>query len=210
MVPLKEMLDKAYIRPTVSPWGAQALFVKNNDGTLTLCIDYKKLNKMTIKNKYPFPRIDDLFDHLRGAAVFSKIDLRLGYHQVRIKDEDIHKIAFRTRYGHYEFVVVPFRLTNAPTTIMCLMNIILDKYLNKFVLVFVDDILVYYKTKEEHGEHIRMVLQVLIDHQLYSKFSKCDFFQREIQYLSHTISAEGVEIDLEKIKAIMDGLALQM
>jgi hypothetical protein len=160
-VQLKEMLDKGYIRPSVSPWGAPTLFVKKKDGTLHLCIDYKQLNKMTIKNKYPLPRIDDLFDQLRGATIFSKIDLRSGYHQVRIKDEDIHKTTFRTRYGHYEFVVVPFGLTNAPTTFMCLMNSVLNKYLDKFVLVFVDDILVYSKTKEEHEEHLKMVLQVL-------------------------------------------------
>jgi hypothetical protein len=164
---------------SVSPWGAPTLFVKKKDGTLRLCIDYRKLNKMTIKNKYPFPRIDDLFDQLRGATIFSKIDLRSGYHQVRIKDEDIHKTTFRTRYGHYEFVVVPFRLTNAPTTFMCLMNSVLNKYLDKFVLVFVDDILVYSKTREEHEEHLRMVLQVLRDHQLYAKFNKCDFFQKK-------------------------------
>jgi hypothetical protein len=164
-VQLKEMLDKGYIRPSVSPWGAPTLFVKKKDGTLRLCIDYRQLNKMTIKNKYPLPRIDDLFDQLRGVAIFSKIDLRSGYHQVRIKDEDIHKTTFRTRYGHYEFVVVPFRLTNAPTTFMCLMNNVLNKYLDKFVLVFVDDILVYSKTKEEHEEHLRMVLQVLREHQ---------------------------------------------
>jgi hypothetical protein len=131
---------------------------------------------MTIKNKYPLPRIDDLFYQLRGATVFSKIDLRSGYHQVRIKDEDIHKQDFRMRYGHYEFVVVPFGLTNAPTTFMCLMNNILNKYLDKFILVFVDDILVYSKTKEEHEEHLRLVLQVLRDHQLYAKYRKCDFF----------------------------------
>jgi hypothetical protein len=150
---------------------------------------------MTIKNKYPLPRIDDLFDQLRGVAVFSKIDLRSGYHQVRIKDEDIHKTTFRMRYGHYEFVVVPFGLTNAPTTFMCLMNSVLNKYLDKFVLVFVDDILVYSKTREEHEEHLRMVLQVLREHQMYAKFSKCDFFQKEIQYLGHIISAEGVAVD---------------
>jgi hypothetical protein len=131
---------------------------------------------MTIKNKYPLPRIDDIFYQLRGATIFSKIDLRSGYHQVRIKDEDIHKKTFRTRYGHYEFVVVPFGLTNAPTTFMCLMNSVLNKYLDKFILVFVDDILVYSKTKEEHKEHLRLVLQVLRDHQLYAKYRKCDFF----------------------------------
>jgi hypothetical protein len=150
---------------------------------------------MTIKNEYPLPRIDDLFDQLRGDTIFSKIDLRSGYHQVRIKDEDIHKKTFRTRYGHYEFGVVPFGLKNPPATFMCLMNSVLSKYLNKFVLVFVDDILVYSKNREEHEEHLRMVLQVLREHHLYAKFSKCDFFKREIKYLGHVILTEGVAVD---------------
>ena len=153
------------------------LFVKKKDGTLRLCVNYRKLNKFTVKNKYYFPRIDDLFDQMRGAKVFSKIDLRYGYHQVRIKDEDIHKTAFKTRYGHYEFVVVPFGLTNAPATFMCLMNNIFSKYLDKFVLVFLDEILVYSKNEEEHEEHLRLTLQLLRDHQLYAKLSKCDFYR---------------------------------
>jgi hypothetical protein len=173
---LREMMDKGYIWPSVSPWGAPILFVKKKDGTLRLCIDYRQLNKVIIKNKYPLPRIDDLFDQLGGASIFSKIDMRSGYHQVRIKGEDIHKTAFRTIYGHYEFVVVPFGLTDAPATFMCLMNNVLNKFLEKFVLVFIDDILIYSKNREEHEEHLRLVLQVLREHQLYAKFSKCDFF----------------------------------
>ena len=145
---LKELIDKKYIRPSVSPWGAPVIFVKKKDGTMRLCIDYRQLNKMTIKNRYPLPHIDDLFDQLHGATVFSKIDLRSGYHQVRIKDEDIFKTAFKTRYGHYEFVVMPFGLTNAPVVFMCLMNNIIHKYLDKFVVVFIDDILIYSKMKE--------------------------------------------------------------
>ena len=144
--------------------GSTVLFVKKKDATLRLCIDYRQLNKVIVKNKYPLPRIDDLFDQMRGAKVFSKIDLRSGYHQVRIKDEDIHKTAFRTRYGHYEFVVVPFGLTNAPATFMCLMNSVFSRYLDKFVLVFLDDILVYSKNEEEHGEHLRLTLQLLREH----------------------------------------------
>jgi hypothetical protein len=134
----------------VSPWGAPILFVRNKYGTLRLCIDYRQLNKMTIKNRYPLPRIDDLFDQVRGATIFSKIDLCFGYHQVRIKDEDIYKTTFRTRYKHYEFVVIPFGMTNAPTSFMCLMNNILSKCLDKFVIVFIEDILIYSKDEKEH------------------------------------------------------------
>eukprot|EP00253_Pinus_taeda_P013617 PITA_13617 len=200
----QELLDKNYIRPSVSPWGAPVLFVKKKDGTFRMCIDYRQLNKLTIKNKYPLPRIDELFDQVKGATVFSKIDLRSGYHQIRIKEEDIAKTAFRTRYGHYEFVVLPFGLTNAPATFMCLMNNIFHQYLDRFVLIFIDDILVYSRTVEEHQEHLRKVLQTLREHQLYAKFSKCDFFKEEIQYLGHVISKEGIAVDPEKIKAIMD------
>ena len=149
---------------------------------MRLCIDYRCLNKMTIKNWYLLPRIDDLFDKLRGATMFSKIDLRFGYHQVRIKDEDIFKTAFRTRYGHYRFVVMPFRLSSAPAIFMCLMNNVMHKYLDKFVVIFIDDILIYSKIEEEHKEHIKFVLQKLREHQLFAKFCKCDFFKDKIQY----------------------------
>ena len=155
---LQELLEKNYIRPSVSTWGAQVLFMKKKDGTLRLCIDYRKLNKVTVKNKYPIPSIDDLFDQMRGVKVFSKIDMRYGYHKVIIKDEDIHKKTFRTRYGHYLFVVVPFNLTNAPATFMCLMNSVFSRYLDKFVLVFLDEILIYSKNEEEHAEHLRLIL----------------------------------------------------
>ena len=131
---LQELLEKEYIRLSVSPWGAPVLFVKKKDGTLILCIDYRQLNKVTVKNKYPLPIINDLFDQMKGAKVFSKIELRSIYHEVRIKDEDIHKTAFKIRYGHYEFVVVPFGLTNAPATFMCLMNSVFNRYLDKFFL----------------------------------------------------------------------------
>eukprot|EP00253_Pinus_taeda_P011330 PITA_11330 len=201
---LQELLDKQYIRPSVSPWGAPVLFVKKKDGTLRMCIDYRQLNKLTVKNKYPLPRIDELFDQVKGAKVFSKIDLRSGYHQIRIKDEDIAKTAFRTRYGHYEFVVLPFGLTNAPTTFMCMMNSVFHQFLDKFVLIFIDDILIYSRSQEEHEKHLRMVLQTLREHQLYAKFSKCDFFKEEIQYLGHVITKEGIAVDPEKIKTIME------
>jgi hypothetical protein len=142
---LEELLKKGYIFPSVSPWGAPVLFVKKKDGTLRMCIDFRQLKKVTIKNKYPLSRIDDLFDQLKGAKIFLKIDLKSVYHQVRIKDEDISKTAFRSRYGHYEFIVVPFGLLNAPVVFMCLMNGVFKDYLDKFVIVFMDDILVYYK-----------------------------------------------------------------
>jgi hypothetical protein len=179
-------------------------FVKKKYGTIQLCIDYRQLNKETIKNKYPLPRIDDMFDQLGGASIFSKINLISGHHQVWIKDEDIHKTTFRMRYGHYEFVVVPFGLTNAPVTFMCLMNNILNKFLEKFVLVFIDDILISSKNKEEHEENLRLVLQVLREHHLYAKFIKCDFFQKKVHYLGHVISKEGVAVDLDKVRSIME------
>ncbi|KAK5842194.1 hypothetical protein PVK06_004524 [Gossypium arboreum] len=158
---LQELLDKGFIRPSTSPWGAPVLFVKKKDGSLRLCIDYRQLNKVTIKNKYPLPRIDDLFDQLKGAAVFSKIDLRSGYYQLKVKECDVPKTAFRTRYGHYEFLVMPFGLTNAPAAFMDLMNRIFQSYLDRFVVVFIDDILVYSKTESEHAQHLRIVLQTL-------------------------------------------------
>ena len=142
---LQELLDKGFIRPSVSPWGAPILFVKKKDGTLRMCIDYRQINKVTVKNKYPLLRIKDLFDQLRGASVFSKIDLRSRYYQLRVKEVDVPKTAFRTRYGHYEFLVMPFGLTNAPTALMDLMNRIFHPYLDQFVVVFIDDILVYSK-----------------------------------------------------------------
>ena len=172
--------------------------MKNNFFTLRLCIDCRQLNKFIVKNKYPLPRIDDIFDQMRGAKVFSKIDLRSGYHQVRIKDEDIHKTAFRTRYGHYEFVVVPFGLTNAPATFMCLMNSVFNRYLEKFVLFFLDEILIYSKNEE----HLRLTLQLLREHQLYAKLIKCDFYNDRIQYLGHIISEEGICVDPDKIESI--------
>ena len=144
---LQDLLSKGFIRPSVSPWGAPVLFVKKKDGTMRMCIDYRQLNKVTVKNKYPLPRIDDLFDQLQGALLFSKIDLRSGYHQLKIRASDIPKTAFRTRYGHYEFLVMSFGLTNAPAAFMELMNWVFRPYLDSFVIVFIDDILVYSKTK---------------------------------------------------------------
>jgi hypothetical protein len=200
----EELLKKGYICPSVSPWGAPILFVKKKDGTLRLCIDFRQLNKVTVKNKYPLPRIDDLFYELKDAKIFSNIDLRSGYDQVRIKEEDISKTSFRTRYGHYEFTMVPFGLSNAPVVLMFLMNGVFREYLDKFVIVFLDDILVYSKSEEENEHHLRMVLQVLRQHQLYAKLSKCSFYQKQIHYLGHIILKDGIAVDLEKIEAIRE------
>ena len=201
---LQELIDKGFIQPSSSPWGCPAIFVKKKDETLRLCVDYRPLNEVTIKNKYPLPRIDLLFDQLAGAKVFSKIDLRSGYHQIKIKPEDIPKTAFTTRYGLYEYLVMSFGLTNAPAHFMYLMNSVFMPELDKFVVVFIDDILVYSKSKEEHAEHLRIVLTRLREHQLYAKFSKCEFWLKEVQFLGHVLSAEGVSVDPSKVKDVLD------
>jgi len=169
---LQELTDKGFIRPSTSPWGVPVLFVKKKVGSLRMCIDYRQLNKATVKNKYPLPRIDELFNQLQGAKVFSKIDLRSGYYQLRIKPDDVPKMAFRSRYGHFEYFVMPFGLTNAPAAFMDLINRMFTPYLDRFVIVFIDDILVYFSNEGEHEEHLRIVLGTLRKHQLYAKFSK--------------------------------------
>jgi hypothetical protein len=171
-VQLQELLDKGYICPSSSPWGSPALFLKQKDGSLRMCVDYRPLNAVTVKNKYPLPRIDVLFDQLAGAKVFSKIDLRSGYHQIKIRASDIPKTTFSTRYGLYEFLIMSFGLTNAPSYFMYLMNLVFMNELDKFVVVFIDDILIYSKSKAEHAKHLHIVLQRLRDHKLYAKFSK--------------------------------------
>ena len=172
---LQELLDKGFIRPSVSSWDAPILFVKKKDGMLRMCINYRQINKVTVKSKYSLPRIEDSFDRLKGEGIFSKIDLRSEYYQLRVKDVDAPKTAFRTLYGHYEFLVMPFGLTNAPATFMDLMNRVFRPYLDQFVVVFIDDILVYSKNEEEHEQHLRTVLQTLREKQLCAKLSKCDF-----------------------------------
>ncbi|GJV24719.1 putative reverse transcriptase domain-containing protein [Tanacetum coccineum] len=173
---LQELSDKGFIRPSSSPWGAPVLFVKKKDGSFRMCINYRELNKLTVKNRYPLPRIDDLFDQLQGSSVYSKIDLRSGYHQLQVRKEDISKTTFRTQYGHYEFQVMPFGLTNAPAVFMDLMNRVCKPYLDKFVIVFIDDILIYSKNKKEHEEHLKAILELLKKEELYAKFSKCEFW----------------------------------
>jgi len=200
---IEELLEKQFIRPSVSPWGAPVLLVKKKDGSSRLCVDYRQLNKLTIKNRYPLPRIDDLMDQLHGAAVFSKIDLRSGYHQIRVKSGDVQKTAFRSRYGHYEYVVMPFGVTNAPALFMDYMNRIIRPFLDKFVVIFIDGILIYSRTHEEHAEHLRTVLSILREKQLYAKLSKCKFWMTTVQFLGHVISAQGISVDPSKVEAIL-------
>ena len=201
---LQELLEKCFIRPSVSPWGAPVLFVKKKDGTLRLCIDYRQLNKLIVKNKYLLPIIDDLFDQLKGASSFSKIDLRFGYHQLRIKDADVHKTTFRTRYGHYEFLVMPFGLTNAPAAFMDLMNRVFRPYVDQFVVVFIDDIIVYSKDRKSHETHLRVVLETLRKEQLYAKLSECEFWLNEVSFLRHIVSKEGILVDPKKIEVVVE------
>ena len=201
---LEELLSKGFIRPSTSSWQAPVLFVKKKDGSLRLCIDYKQLNRATIRNQYSLPRIDELCDQLHGSQVYSKIDLRSGYHQLRVWENDVSKTAFRMRYVHYEFLVMPFGLTNAPTVFMDLMNRVFSSYLDKFVIVFINDLLVYSGSPEEHAEHLRTVLQILRVRQLYAKFSKCQFWLDKVAFLGHVISTESVSVDPQKIEAIVN------
>ncbi|KAJ9566466.1 hypothetical protein OSB04_002432 [Centaurea solstitialis] len=201
---LQELSENGFIRPSSSPSGTPNLFVKKKDDSHWMCVDYRELNKVTIKNRYPLPRIDDLFDQLQGAAWFSKIDLRSGYHQLKVKEANVHKTAFRTRYGHYEFLVMPFGLTNAPAAFIDLMNRVYRPMLDRSVIVFTDDILIYSKTKEEHVTHLHEVMEVLRRERLYAKFSKCTFWLQEVQFLGHLINQEGIKVDPSKIEAVMN------
>jgi hypothetical protein len=185
---IKILLDKGFIRPSSSPWGCPALFLKKKDDSLRMCVDYRLLNEVTIKNKYALPCIDILFDQLSGACYFSKIDLRLGYHQIKIRKEDIPKTAFSTRYGLYEFTIMSFGLTNAPAYFMYLMNSIFMEELDVFVVIFIYHILIYSKIQEDHACHIHIVLQKLREHRLYAKFSKCEFWLEEVSFLGHILS----------------------
>ena len=201
---LTELLEKGLVQPSKSPFGAPILMVKKKDGTLRMCIDYRALNAITIKNRYPLPRVDELFDRLQGAKYFSKIDLRSGYWQIRIHPDDVPKTAFRTRYGHFEWLVLPMGLTNAPATFMHLMHEIFRPFLDDFVIVFLDDILIYSKNLIDHRRHLRTVLDVLRQNKLYAKKSKCDFFRDHIEFLGHRIDREGIHMMDDKVKAIRE------
>jgi len=179
------------------------LLVKKKDESSRLCVDSRKLNKLTIKNKYPLPRIDDLMDQLSGATVFSKINLRSVYHQILVKAKDVQKITFRSCYGHYEYVVMPFGVTNAPAIFMDYINRIFHHFLDKFVVVFIDDILIYSRTKEEHGEHLRSMLEILREKRLYDKLSKCELWLEEVNFLGHVISGQGISVYPTKVEAVL-------
>jgi hypothetical protein len=180
------------------------LFLKKKDGSMRMCINYHELNKVTIKNRYPLPRIDDLLNQLQGVRLFSKIDLRSGYHQVRVKKEDIPKTTLKTHYGHHEFSVTSFGLTNAPAVFMDTMNRVFHDYLDQFTVVFIDNILIYLKTPEEHEEHLRKALERFQREQLYTKLEKCEFWLDSVSFLGHVIFGEGIVVELEKVKAVED------
>lgn len=203
---------KGVIRPSKSPFGAPVLFVNKKDGKFRMCIDYRTLNKIKIKNNYPLPRMDDLLDRLASAKVFSRIDLKLGYYQICIAEEDIEKTACRTRYGSYQFVVMPFWLCNAPVTFTTLMNSMFHHksddfvvvYIDDFVVVYIDDILVFSKFKEEHAKHLEVVLKKLRDNKLYANLEKSEFELVEIEFLGHVLNEEGIKLNSKKIKAIKE------
>jgi hypothetical protein len=193
-VQLNELLKKGLIHPSSSPWGCPAIFVKKKDQSLRMCIDYRPLNAVTVKNKYPLPYIDILFDQLSKAKVFSKIDLRSVYHEIKIRPEDVPKTAFSIRYDLYEYLVMSFGLTNAPAHFMYLMNSVFMPKLTSSWWCFIDDILVYSENEEDHAEHLRIVLTRLREHQLYAKFSKCEFWLREVPFLGHVLSDGGIMV----------------
>lgn len=201
---VQQMLDRGIIRPSNSPYGAPILFVKKKDGELRMCTDYRALNDITVKDRYPLPRIDDILDCLSGAKVFSKLDLHSGYHQVRIKDAHVHKTAFTTKSGHYEYLVMPFGLCNAPATFQRLMNDTLRPFLNKFVCVYLDDIIIFSPDEESHAGHLDMVFDALRKEKFYAKKSKCEFYKSDIEFLGHVVSADGIMPNPEKVSTVRD------
>ena len=199
---IKENLEKGFIRPSESPAGYPVLFQKKKDGSLRLCVDYKKLNAVTIRNSYPLPLITDIIEKVKGAKYFTKLDLRSAYNLIRIKEGDEYKTAFRTKYGHYEYLVMPFGLKNAPATFQSFINSILRPYLEKCVILYLDDILIYSKDLEEHHNQVRNVLQTLINNNLYAKLEKCEFDQNKVEFLGYILSGDGVSTDPKKIKSV--------
>jgi hypothetical protein len=201
---IAELQSKGFIRPISSPWGAPVLFIEKKDGTQWMCMDYHSLNEVTIKNKYPLPWIEYLFDQMKGASAFLKIDLRSGYHQLKIQESDIPKTIFHTRYGLYDYTVMSFMLMNVPIYFMYLMNKVFMEYLDKFVVVFIDDILIFSKIEEDHETHLRLVLEKLTTHQLYAKSNKSEFWLSKVAFLGHDISAGGISVDLSKVRDVLN------
>ncbi|GBG78883.1 hypothetical protein CBR_g28598 [Chara braunii] len=199
---LDDLLDKGWIRPSSSPYGAPVLFVRKKNKDLRLCIDYRKLNAQTVKNVRPLPRIDDLLERLGGAKYFSKLDLELGYHQISIRPDDRYKSAFKTRYRHFEWVVMPFGLTNAPTTFEAAMTNEFRAMLDRFVLVYLDDILVYSRTLDDHMRHLRRVLETLRRAKYKANRDKCEFVRQELEYLGHFVTPNDISPLSDKIQAI--------
>ena len=199
---IEAYLEHGWIRHSKSPYGSPVLFVRKKDGTLRMCVDYRGLNKITVRNSYPLPLMEELLDRLHGARYFSKLDLQKGYHQVRVADQDVHKTAFKTRYGLFEFVVLPFGLCNAPATFMHMMNNVFRRYLDSFVIVYSDDVLVYSRTEAQHEQHLRAVMDVPRKENLRAKASKCEFFRTEAESLGHMVSADGVRMLPDKVAVI--------
>ncbi|CAI7769555.1 unnamed protein product, partial [Closterium sp. NIES-54] len=199
---IEEYLRKGWIEPSASPYGAPILFVNKKGGGLRMCVDYRALNKITVKNRYPLPRIEDLFDRLQGAQWFSALDLAQGYHQLRITEEDVPKTAFRTPFGHFQWRVLSFGLTNAPASFQRAMNDVFREAIGQFVLVYLDDILVYSKTEEEHTQHLKWVLGKLREHKFFARLWKCHFYKRELEYLGHLVGNDGLKVDPKKVAAV--------